>query len=163
MKVLISVDPGSVRIGYAVFCFQNECFLKKSGVFFVPKSSIGEKLVSVFNFFSVLVRELQSELGDVSFYFVVEKVFLGKGVQSCFLLSAFYYHIFFIASFYGFPCSDFLAVEVKKYLVGYGKATKSEVAESVIQMIPCVSQDLYSDEYDAIALGYVFLMRPSFS
>ena len=161
--VVISVDPGSVRLGYAVFCCFDECFLKKSGVLLIPEVSVGARLAFVFDFFSALIGDLRREYADVEIHFVVEKVFLGKGVKSSFLLSAFYYHIFFVAAFHDSFCSELLAVEVKSGLVGSGRASKSEIAEAVILRLPCVSVGLESDEYDAIALGYVFLMRPPFS
>lgn len=161
---MIAVDPGSRLLGYAVFVSgEAGLLIKSSGVCSIPMVSHGEKLLYVFNFFCDLFVSMREEFGDFVCVFVVEKVFLGKSVSSSFCLFSFYSHIFFIASYLGCSCFDFLAVEVKKFLVGSGQASKSEVEKVVCLIFPCILLGMPSDLYDAVALGYYYIMRHPFS
>ncbi len=166
MKLIISFDPGSIRFGYAVFFVSaDSVLLVRSGVCLVQGDSLGEKLFFVFSYFSSLISSLISFYSCRDLFFVVERIFVGKNPLSCVVLAAFYSHCFFIASYFSSPCAEFLAVEVKKFVVGNGRASKRDVEVSLCALFSCLDRGLFSDEYDAIALGYYYVMnmRPPFS
>lgn len=161
--VFIGIDPGSVRLGYAIlFLYDGIVSLNKSGVMvFHKKDSLGKKLRYVFDYFKSIVLGYLSEGFDV--YFSIEKQYYDRNVQSVFVLVSFYSVFLLLSELLSIHCFDVYPSQIKKIISGYGSCTKEELFFTIEKQFN-ISLSVYSlDESDAIAiaLGGLYLYRNS--
>jgi crossover junction endodeoxyribonuclease RuvC len=148
----IGIDPGSVSLGYAILSLSSRLNLIKSGVLcFSSHSSLGDKLLSFYNFLVQIFSDLTSSDGTISI--AIEQPFFFKNVHSTFVLNSFY-SIALLFSFQQKICFiSFSPCEIKKIISGYGGARKSDVEAFIRVYFPFVSSFSSADESDAIAIA----------
>jgi crossover junction endodeoxyribonuclease RuvC len=153
--IIIGVDPGSVRLGYAVLVVSyGEICLESSGVIiFEQRDSLQYKLFYVFSFLKDLALKYISL--DKNVYFSVESQFVSKNVHSSFVLVSFSSIIFLLSELVAkTSCMVFSPLEVKKLISGSSLCKKEDIF-SVLQAKFNSSFDVFSfDESDAIAIAY---------
>ena len=87
---------------------------------------------------------------------VVEKIFFAKGAKSALHLGHARGVALLAAASHDLPLHEFSALEVKKAVVGYGRAEKRQVQE-MVKMILNIGTPLSPDSADAIALALCYV------
>ena len=159
MRVL-GIDPGSLNLGWGFI--ETDRNLKWQRVehdsFHVSsKLSFFERLQSLDESLSRLVADLQPDVA------VIEKIFLGKNVDSAFKLG----HIRGICaarcSAMGARIVEYTPRTVKKHITGSGSADKSVVQRFLYQQLRQSGEGKSLDASDALALAFCHIMQDSIS
>lgn len=83
---------------------------------------------------------------------VIEKIFFAKGVKAALSLGHTRGVVLLAASLAGLPIHEYSPLEVKKAVVGYGRADKGQV-EKMVREILRIGHVLSPDSADALALA----------
>ena len=148
MNVILGVDPGSQFTGYGVVEDQEDQVLHiDHGVLAIPRQlNFADKLNYLAQELTQLFERYQPT--DV----VVEKVFLGKNVDSAFKLG----HVRGIclqqAALARAQTYEYAARSVKKAVTGHGGASKDQVHLLVTNLLK-IKTDAKFDATDALALA----------
>ncbi|OGL43644.1 MAG: crossover junction endodeoxyribonuclease RuvC [Candidatus Schekmanbacteria bacterium RBG_13_48_7] len=146
----MGVDPGLTRTGYGIIDIINDrAFLVHLGVInnSGPKKSLPEKLFRIYNkMIRIISDNHPSEM-------VIEEVFYAQNVQSAFKLG----QARAAAILAGINCElkihEYSALEVKKSITSYGRATKEQVQHMVKILLKLDEIPRYNDSSDALALS----------
>ncbi len=148
MKIL-GIDPGSVNCGYGLIRYSNTSTLQylSSGRIVLPAKKP----------LYVRLRELYASLTDViSDYkpdeIVIEKIFFAKGTKAALSLGHTRGVVLLAAALTGLSIYEYSALEVKKAVVGYGRADKNQVQKMVLEILR-INNSLSPDSADALALA----------
>jgi len=151
MKIL-GIDPGSITCGYGLIQKSNlirggEILYITSGkVVASPKKDLHLRLKELYLSLTDLLSELNPD------EIAVEKIFYAKGVKAALSLGHARGVVLLAASLTGKPIFQYSPLEVKKAVVGYGRADKQQV-QRMIREILKIKNELSSDSADAIALA----------
>lgn len=151
--ILIGIDPGSFRLGYAVVIFFNGVVsLDKSGVIvFRKKDSLSQKLFYVFDYFKKMASDYISF--DFRVFFSIEKQYLDKNPRSSFILVSFNSVILLLSELFNTKCFEMSPTQVKKIVSGHGSSTKTDIC-LILEKQFNISLDVFSlDQSDAIAIA----------
>lgn len=161
MKIL-GIDPGSVNCGYGLIktvdrslesgvCKKNNT---NPSLFYL---SSGRIVMPARNPLHVRLKELYTSLVDVITEYepdeiVIEKIFFAKGIKAAFGLGHTRGVVLLAASLTDIPIYEYSALEVKKAVVGYGRADKNQVQKMVREILN-IKHSLSADSADALALA----------
>ncbi|MCE5312951.1 MAG: crossover junction endodeoxyribonuclease RuvC [Nitrospiraceae bacterium] len=159
MKIL-GIDPGSIKCGY--------------GIISMPDKSIRAARPSITNrqyryvssgiitmqagkLLHVRLKELYASLAELIAEYqpdeiAVEKMFFAKGIKAALSLGHTRGVVLAAAASTGLYIHEYSPLEVKKAVVGYGKADKSQVQMMVKQLLGTERQ-LTPDSADALAIA----------
>lgn len=149
MKIL-GIDPGSINCGYGL--------IQQSGSNNIIKYlSSGRIFVSAKKDLYIRIREIYSSLSEVISEYkpdeiVIEKIFFAKGTKAALSLGHIRGVVLLVAALSELPIYEYSALEVKKAVVGYGKADKRQVQKMVREILG-INNSLSLDSADAIALA----------
>lgn len=149
---MLGIDPGSLHCGYGlVGSDSRNAYYITSGKISAPASKpLHYRLKYIFD---VLVDTIRTHQPHT---IVVEKIFFAKGAQAALSLGHARGIVLLAAASEDIPISEFSALEVKKAVVGYGRAEKSQVQE-MIKVILNIKGTLHPDSADALALALCHL------
>lgn len=149
---ILGIDPGSRVAGLGL--------LEKDGdqlkLLHVGVLELNEKLD-----FSLRLAELFRRLNDFfaeyrPHHVVIEKIFLGKNVESAFRLGHARGICLAIAAQYGCEIHEFSPKTVKKQVTGHGGASKEEVSLFMRQIFKITEVGLPLDATDALSMAVSF-------
>tara|TARA_Y100001935_G_scaffold253279_1_gene259121 strand:- start:5665 stop:6189 length:525 start_codon:yes stop_codon:yes gene_type:complete len=145
---ILGLDPGSHITGVGVVDVQGSQLIHQHHqVIRAPKATLEKRLIYLFEALKDLSHSYQPDV------VVVERVFLGKNVDSAFKLG----HARGVAlmALYqgGGQIFEISAREVKKILTGSGSASKEQVRQMVGQWLKIDFQDKEMDVSDALSLA----------
>jgi crossover junction endodeoxyribonuclease RuvC len=148
---ILGIDPGSIKCGYGLVGLQGrDPFYISSGTISVPSSKpLQERLKRIFDALQEIIRECRPD------GVVVEKIFFAKGAKAALSLGHARGIVLLAAASEGISLHECSALEVKKSVVGYGRAEKQQVME-MVRMILNVREPLYPDSADALALALCY-------
>lgn len=166
----MGIDPGATRCGYAIlkFSFENDVFSDHeyvvSGVFGLRRnddesySEYKVRLIENSSEFQDLFDEHQPDLIVFEFLPVTNagaaagQRLLAFVVATCGQL---------LAELNGIPWVEMSAVSVKKEITGQGKATKAQVKNALLKIIPELEKrkKYLADETDALAIPIAWTKR----
>jgi crossover junction endodeoxyribonuclease RuvC len=157
LKVL-GIDPGSLICGYGLI--SND---KKDGRYITsgrisPPSTkpLHYRLRSIYESLTEIIRTYQPS--DI----VVERIFFAKGAKAALHLGHARGVVLLAAAAEDINLHEFSALEVKKAVVGYGRAEKSQVQE-MVKIILHIRGALYPDSADALALALCYMNTLKFT
>lgn len=148
MSTIIGLDPGSRFTGFGVIQRTGRDWVHKAhGVIVIPEElSLAERL-------SHLARHLRPVWRDwPGAATVVERIFLGKNVDSVFKLGHARGVCLMLAAEASSPVAEYPARTVKKIVTGHGGATKEHVQLIVTQLLAAPPK-MALDASDALALA----------
>lgn len=154
MKIL-GIDPGSIKCGYGLIGIPKVGALSKGkDPFYItsgtisasPSKPLQERLKYIFESLQEAIREHRPD--DI----VVEKIFFAKGAKAALSLGHARGIVLLAAASGNINLHEYSALEVKKAVVGYGRAEKQQVME-MVRLILNVKEPLYPDSADALALA----------
>jgi crossover junction endodeoxyribonuclease RuvC len=148
---VLGVDPGSIKCGYGLIGVKDrDAHYISSGTIAPPPSKpLHERLKHIFDVLSDIIRRSRPDI------IVVEKIFFAKGTKSALSLGQARGIILLAAASEDIEIHEYSALEVKKAVVGYGRAEKRQVQE-MIRLLLNVSETLSSDSADALALALCY-------
>ncbi len=157
MRVL-GIDPGSVKCGYGVISADRgkTAYITSGTIAPVPTKPLHERLRHVHE---GLVEVIRSARPDVV---VVEKIFYAKSVRAAMSLGYARGMALLAAASEGLPLHECSPLEVKKAVVGYGKAEKDQV-QKMVRLILGLTVPLTPDSADALALALCYANAIQFS
>lgn len=121
-----------------------------------PSKPLHERLQDLFGSLQEVIAECTPDA------IVVERIFFAKSTKAALTLGHARGVILLSASICGKPLHEYSALEVKKAVVGYGRAEKAQV-EAMVRQILGVRHALSSDSADALALALCHANHQSFA
>jgi crossover junction endodeoxyribonuclease RuvC len=145
---VIGIDPGSRVLGYAVLEQGSEgCRYIEAGVLKPPEGDLADRLL-------VLGQDLESLFRDYPPAWVaLEKIFLGKNIQSAFVLGHVRGLVLHAARRAGAQVAEYAPRSMKKGITGYGEASKGQVQGALMAMLG-LKGAIPLDASDALGLGF---------
>ncbi|MFZ6007308.1 MAG: crossover junction endodeoxyribonuclease RuvC [Nitrospirota bacterium] len=173
MKIL-GIDPGSINCGYGLITKIRK-IRDTSHIYGSISRKVDTNMGCVPNFSKlqylssgrivlpakkplyVRLRELYTSLADVIAEYkpdeiVIEKIFFAKGTKAALSLGHTRGVVLLAASLTGLSIYEYSALEVKKAVVGYGRADKNQVQKMVREILN-IKHSLSPDSADALALA----------
>lgn len=145
---IFGIDPGLKVLGFGVLNVKDEIVFEDCGTLQLPKSIIGNDR---FAWYDQELRKLfENYRPDVV---ALEKIFLGKNVDSAFKLGHLRGICLAVATAYKANIHEYAARLVKKGVTGSGAAEKEQV-RMVLKAILGIKTNPALDASDAIALAY---------
>ncbi|MCX8030558.1 MAG: crossover junction endodeoxyribonuclease RuvC [Thermodesulfovibrionales bacterium] len=153
MKVL-GIDPGSINCGYGLLEKDN----KKGAIRYIASGKI---VISKKKNIFIRIKELYLTLTELFSEFnpdviVIEKIFFAKSRRVALSLGYTRGVVMLSAAMTNLPIYEYTAVEVKKAIVGYGRADKNQV-QKMVQEILSIKYNISTDSADALALALCHL------
>jgi crossover junction endodeoxyribonuclease RuvC len=159
MSIIIGLDPGSLFTGYGVvqinpdqYDGRNPTYITHGVIKNTSKDEMSSRLLKIGEELAKVFANHQPKA------VVVEKIFLGKNVDSAFKLG----HVRGVAIYHaqkmGAEVHEYAAREVKKGITGYGAAEKEQVRFLVTNYLK-ISQKIEIDAADALALAIYHSQR----
>lgn len=150
MKIL-GIDPGSIRCGYGMI------ELLKTQPVYVASGTISpsaakplhERLRYIYEKLSAIIQEKRPD------HIVIEKMFYAKSVRAAMSLGYARGVALLAAASADIPLTECSALEVKKSVVGYGRAEKQQV-QKMVGLLLNLKGDLPPDSADALALALCY-------
>ncbi|KJU86833.1 Holliday junction resolvase [Candidatus Magnetobacterium bavaricum] len=153
MRVVIGIDPGSIVCGYGVVAKKgHELHYITSGDIKMSKTKPMElRLRQLFEGLRTVIRDAKPDEA------AIEKVFYARGKPAAALQLGHARGVVMLsASIEDVPVFQYSALEVKKAVVGYGRADKEQVIK-MTRLILDIKAELTSDSADALALALCHL------
>jgi crossover junction endodeoxyribonuclease RuvC len=145
---ILGIDPGTIFCGYGVVTSTGrDAVYVASGRISPPSSKpLHYRLKAIYESLTEVIAEYRPD--DI----VVEKIFFAKGAKAALSLGHARGIALLAAARHDVPLHEFSALEVKKAVVGYGRAEKRQVQE-MVKMILNISGPVSPDSADALALA----------
>ncbi len=144
----MGIDPGSLITGFGVVeNTRNSIAYIHHGEIKSPRNcSLPPFLVDIYEQLMAAIRETKPDA------VAIEDIFYGKNVKSLIKQGHVRGVALLAASRSGLPVHEYSPLEVKKAVVGYGRAEKQQV-QVMIQAILCLKEILPEDASDALAVA----------
>ena len=145
---ILGIDPGSINCGYGLIGLKGKTpFYLTSGTISAPQTRpLQIRLKLIHEGLRQILREHRPDEA------VVEQIFFAKGAKAALNLGHARGIILLAAAQEDIPVHECSALEVKKAVVGYGRAEKRQVLE-MVRLILNINEPLYPDSADALALA----------
>lgn len=152
--IIIGLDPGSLFTGYGVIEFdgRNVKYIAHGVIQNSSGVDISKRLLKI----GKELSEVFQKHGPT--HVVVEKIFLGKNVDSAFKLGHVRGVAFYEAQKINATVVEYAAREVKKGITGYGAAEKEQVRFLVLNYLK-LKENIQIDAADALALAIYHSQR----
>jgi crossover junction endodeoxyribonuclease RuvC len=151
MKIL-GIDPGSIACGYGLISTEGEhaVYVDSGRICPPPSKPLHHRLRCIYESLAEIIAYNQPD--DI----VVEKIFFAKGARAALSLGHARGIVLLAAAAHGVRLYECSALEVKKAVVGYGRAEKSQV-QQMVRLILNIKESLSPDSADALALALCHL------
>lgn len=155
-RVILGIDPGSLICGYGIIksTSGNRSFVSGTSSAYVAsgrlilsgKLPLHSRLKELTDGLAEIIKEHSPDEA------AVEKVFFAKGINSALTLGHARGAALAVVASSEIPLFEYTALEVKKSIVGYGRAEKHQVQEMVSRILDLKSK-LSKDSADALAIA----------
>lgn len=147
--IILGIDPGTTRIGYAVIDKKDaDTLMVLTCGCLEPKSKEQkDRLGEISVFVSDLIIKYQPEV------LAIEKLFFTKNAKTAFTVSEARGVIIDRANSRGIKIFDFTPPEVKLAVAGYGKAEKEQVRKMACRILKIEKPPKLDDTSDALAIA----------
>ena len=151
MTTILGIDPGSRTTGYGLIRIDNgkQTYIDSGCVRIVKANEslpLADRLRIVFDSISNLIADYHPD--EVA----IEKVFLSKNADSALKLGQARGVAIVAAAVHALDVAEYSALEVKKSVVGTGRATKEQVQHMVTAILH-LNQSPQADAADALAIA----------
>lgn len=160
-RIILGIDPGSIVCGYGIIKTANSEQLRVNSKLTLATDTVyvasGRIMLPSKQPLDVRLKELYANLADIIREYsphevAIEKVFFAKGIKAALVLGQARGAALVAAASSGLPVYEYSALEVKKAVVGYGRAEKHQV-QSMVSKILNLKTKLSADSADALALA----------
>ncbi|KUY86818.1 Holliday junction resolvase [Burkholderia territorii] len=144
---ILGIDPGLRVTGFGIIDVSgHRLAYVASGVIRTPTADLATRLGTIFQGVSTLVREHGPDQA------AIEQVFVNVNPQSTLLLGQARGAAICGLVAGGLPVAEYTALQLKQAVVGYGRATKSQMQEMVTRLLNLTGQP-GSDAADALGMA----------
>ena len=144
---ILGIDPGLNRTGYGVLQVHGQrLHYEASGTIHVPRGTLPERLKVLFDGVAEVARQSRADVA------VVEIVFVNVNPQSTLLLGQARGAVIAALVSSGLPVAEYSALQLKKAVVGWGRASKAQMQEMVTRLLGLPGQP-GPDAADALGLA----------
>lgn len=151
-QVILGVDPGSRDTGFGVIQEEGQQILHLvSGRIHTGRPSLENRLRQIYDGLAALIQEHQPQA------VALEEIFLAANVRSAFILGQVRGVVLLAAAQAAVPIFHYPPATVKKTVVGYGQATKSQVQLMVAHLLGVKITNEHAA--DALAVGVCHLFH----
>jgi len=148
--IILGIDPGFGRLGYAVIKSEKKdvqvidcaCFETSS------KQKHEKRLVLAADKVKGLLSKYRPQA------LAIEKIFFAKNQKTALQIAEIRGILLYLAASSNIPIYEFTPLEVKMALTGYGKATKDQVKKMLKILLRLQSLPKSDDAADALAIGF---------
>lgn len=146
---ILGVDPGSYRTGYGCIDTSGSRHrLIACGALTAPaRITFPEKLVAIHDGLAALLRRHRPET------VAIEDLFYARNARSALKLGHVRGVVMLAASKAGVPVSEYSPTEVKRAVVGYGRAEKQQVRQMIMLLLGLDQAPSPLDVSDALAVA----------
>ncbi len=148
MKVF-GIDPGSERTGYG--CIETDgsrhCLIVCGAIATPPRAAFPDKLLVIYGELRRLLAEHRPDS------VAVENIFYAANVRSALKLGHARGVALLAAAEGGYPIAEYAPAEIKRAVVGYGRAEKHQVQEMVRLLLGLEVAPEPDDAADALAVA----------
>jgi crossover junction endodeoxyribonuclease RuvC len=152
--IILGIDPGTARTGYAVLQLQSTPLLVETDVIVTPPD------IEMHMRLKMLYRELtdivKKHTPDVM---VVERLFFNTNVKTAIAVGQSRGISLLVAANKNVKVIEYTALEAKKAITGYGRADKKDMQEAVRKMLKLECKVKSDDANDAVAIALCYLMK----
>lgn len=147
--VILGIDPGLRSIGYGLIKSENNCMnIITSGNFSInSKLSFPERLKNIYDHIQDLLNNYKPDV------MAIENVFVNKNAKVSLKLGHARGVIILAVINKGIPISEYTPREIKKSIVGIGRASKIQIQAMVLQILNMRNKKLQEDEADGLAVA----------
>lgn len=147
MRLTMGIDPGSRATGWGIIkCEDVHREFVDCGTVLLTSPDLSLRLVQLYQELQVLIKKYQPD--DV----VVERIFLGKNIDSAFKLGHARGVCLMVAAQSGTTLYEYAPRRVKQVVTGMGSASKDYVQEMIRRELK-IAQNIKHDASDALALA----------
>ncbi|KAB1588592.1 crossover junction endodeoxyribonuclease RuvC [Burkholderia cepacia] len=144
---ILGIDPGLRVTGFGIIDVSgHRLAYVASGVIRTPTADLATRLGTIFQGVSTIVREHAPDQA------AIEKVFVNVNPQSTLLLGQARGAAICGLVAGGLPLAEYTALQLKQAVVGYGRATKTQMQEMVTRLLNLSGQP-GSDAADALGMA----------
>jgi crossover junction endodeoxyribonuclease RuvC len=149
---ILGIDPGSIACGYGLVTTdgKNAVYVASGRICPPPSKPLHHRLRCIYESLTEIMGAHRPD--DI----VVEKIFFAKGAKAALSLGHARGIVLLAAATHGIELYECSALEVKKAVVGYGRAEKSQV-QDMVRLILNIKGALSPDSADALALALCHL------
>ncbi len=153
--VILGVDPGSRHTGFGVVKGEGGQVTHLASGSINPGSRppLESRLCQIFDGLTELIQRHQPQA------IALEEIFLAANVHSAFVLGQVRGVVLLLAARAAVPIFHYSPLVVKKAVVGYGQATKSQVQLMVKQMLRVETVDQHAADALAVGMCHLFHSR----
>jgi crossover junction endodeoxyribonuclease RuvC len=147
------VDPGSRDTGFGVIQEEKEKLLHLASgrIHAGSRPALENRLRQIYDGLTDLIQQHQPQA------LALEEIFLARNVRSAFILGQVQGVVLLAAAQADLPVFQYAATTVKKAVVGYGRATKSQVQLMIEQLLGLKVTNEHAA--DALAVGVCHLFH----
>jgi crossover junction endodeoxyribonuclease RuvC len=152
--LILGIDPGTARTGYALLDFNSKPVLLSSDVIETPPEIEMHKRLKI----------LYRELNDISKthkpdIMVVERLFFNTNVKTAISVGQSRGISLLVAANKNMQVFEYTALQAKLVLTGYGRSTKKEVQTAVRDLLKLDGEVKSDDANDAVAIALCHLKK----
>jgi crossover junction endodeoxyribonuclease RuvC len=151
----VGVDPGSRHTGYGVVQGEGERLLHvaSGGIKVGSRPPLETRLRQIYDTLTALLRQHQPQA------VALEEIFLAANVQAAFTLGQVRGVVLLAAAQAGVPIYQYPPLTVKKAVVGYGRATKTQVQLMVQHLLGLKVTNEHAADALAVGMCHLFQSR----
>lgn len=156
MRVL-GIDPGIARLGFGVVesdKHSNPVFVECGLVATKAGQELAQRLYEVYVDLEQIIKKTKPQLVSC------EKLYFQNNAKTAFEVGQARGVILLAAAKFHIPIVEFTPLQVKQSVTGYGKATKKQVEEMIINILHLNFSPKPDDVADAIAIALCGLFIP---
>jgi len=154
---VIGIDPGTAITGWGVVESTDGVLnpVAFGCIRTTPRQSRAERLKKIYEDLLAVIKEVAPER------MAIEKIFFNANVKTALSVGQARGVCLLAAAVSGLPAYEYNTSEVKNIITGYGRATKSEVAVRVKELLQLSEIPKPDDVTDALAIAtaHIFLME----
>lgn len=150
---VLGIDPGLGRTGFGVVCWQrNKPYhtpvAQSWGLLeTAPNTPIAQRLQELYTDFTSLVSTVRPHLA------VVEQLFYFRNATTLIPVAQARGVLLLVLQQHGVPYAEYTPMQVKQALTGYGKASKADMQQAVMQRLNLRQKPRPDDAADGLALA----------
>ncbi len=153
--VILGVDPGSRHTGFGVLQGEGDqlLHLASGSIKAGSRPPLESRLCRIFDGLSELIQKHQPQA------IALEEIFLGTNVHSAFTLGQVRGVVLLLAARADVPIFHYSPLVVKKAVVGYGQASKTQVQLMVKHLLRIEVADQHAADALAVCMCHLFHSR----
>jgi crossover junction endodeoxyribonuclease RuvC len=153
MSIVLGIDPGYDRVGWAVgFLHQKDCMIMSSDCIQTDASdTLYTRYEQIFTELSKVIKKYEPDCCAIEslFFSTNAKTAMAVGEARGVIITAMIQH--------SLPVYNYTPLQIKMTLTGNGKATKKELQYMVHLLTKYEKEPKLDDEFDAMAVCYTHL------